>query len=89
MLAGVVISFTLGEEGIFRRAEDASKLYENAQRNEEESLKEVSNYIGNFLNGNKKDEGNEEETVTNVKEAIEKGTIYDLIQQYMMNIIIQ
>ena len=60
ILAGVAISFTLGDDGIFRRASDASKIYENAQRNEEESLKEVSNYIDDILNGNT---GNGEEEI--------------------------
>ena len=60
ILAGVAISFTLGDDGIFRRASDASKIYENAQRNEEESLKEVSNYIDDILNGNT---GNSEEEI--------------------------
>ena len=62
ILAGVAISFTLGDDGIFRRAQDASKIYENAQRNEEESLKEVSNYIDDILNGNINN-GDEEEDI--------------------------
>ena len=52
ILAGVAISFTIGEEGIFRKAQDASKLYENAQENEMISLEEISNYIDDVNKGN-------------------------------------
>ena len=37
-IVGVAISFTIGEDGIFRKAQDATKLYENAQKNEMISL---------------------------------------------------
>ena len=59
ILAGVAISFTLGEDGIFKRAKKATETYENAQRNEEESLKELSNYLDDIINGNTNDEKTE------------------------------
>ena len=30
ILAGVAINFTIGDNGIFRKAQDATKIYENA-----------------------------------------------------------
>ncbi len=30
ILAGVAINFSIGENGIFRKAQDATKIYENA-----------------------------------------------------------
>ena len=66
ILAGVAISFTIGEDGIFRKAQDATKLYENAQKNEMISLEEMSNYIddvnkGNINNGEDEEEINKNE----------------------------
>ena len=66
ILAGVAISFTIGEEGIFRKAQDASKLYENAQENEMISLEEISNYIDDVNKGNINSGDNEEEINKNV-----------------------
>ena len=34
ILSGVAISLSIGEDGIFKRAQDASKIYENASQNE-------------------------------------------------------
>ena len=65
ILAGVAISFTLGEDGIFRRAQDASKIYENAQRNEEKELQGVSNNIDDLLKWNI-NSGDEEEINKNI-----------------------
>ena len=51
ILAGVTLSLTLGERGIFRVAKDASKNYLNAQAEEQIGLnefdKEVDKIIGN------------------------------------------
>ncbi len=66
ILAGVAISFTIGEEGIFRKAQDASKLYENAQENEMISLEEISNYIDDLNKGNINNGEDEEEIKENI-----------------------
>ena len=49
ILAGVAISFTLGEEGIFKRAKEGAEIYQNASENEKIELDKVSNYIQNIL----------------------------------------
>ena len=71
ILSGVAISFTIGDNGIFRKAQDATKIYENAQKNEKIEIDKVSNYINNYLNEDK-----EEPNITSVIEAIEKGTVF-------------
>ena len=71
ILSGVAISLSLGDDGIFKRAKEGAKTYQNASINEKIELDEVSNYIEDYLNGRK-----EETVITNVKEAIEKGTVY-------------
>ena len=73
ILAGIAINFTIGEDGIFKRAEEGAKVYQNASQNERIELDKVSNYIDNYLNGNK-DEDKEE--LSEVEEAIKNGTVY-------------
>lgn len=34
ILAGIAINFTIGEDGIFKRAEEGAKVYQNASQNE-------------------------------------------------------
>ena len=74
ILSGVAISLSIGEDGIFRRAQEGAKVYQNANENEKIELDKVSNYIDDYLNGNNKED--EEETLSEVEEAIEKGTVY-------------
>ena len=54
ILSGVAISLSIGEDGIFKRAQDASKIYENASQNELIEIEKVSNYIEDYFN--KKDD---------------------------------
>ena len=56
ILAGTAISLTLGEDGIFRRTGEGAKIYQNASENEKIELDKVSNYIDDYLNGNKKED---------------------------------
>ena len=71
ILTGIAINFGLEENGIFRRAQNASKVYTNAKKNEEIELQKVSNYIDNILKENEED--NE---ILEVEKAIEEGIIY-------------
>ena len=66
ILAGVTINFTIGEDGIFRKAQDATKIYENAQNNEMISLEEISNYIDDVNKGNINIGEDEEEVNKNI-----------------------
>ena len=75
ILAGVAISLSIGEDGIFRRAQEGAQRYENASQNEKIELDKVSNYIDDYINGNKKED--EEETLSEVEEAIKNGTVYE------------
>ena len=77
ILAGVAISLSIGEDGIFKRAKEGAETYQNASENEKVELDKVSNYINNYLKeNNKEDEEEEEEIVLDVEEAIKSGTIY-------------
>ena len=72
ILSGVAISFTLGEEGIFKRAKEGAEIYQNASKNEKVELDKVSNYIDNYLKENNEDK----EEKSEVEKAIEEGTVY-------------
>ena len=74
ILAGVAISLSIGEDGIFKRAQEGAETYQNASQNEKIELDKVSNYIDDYLNGNKNEE---EETLSEVEEAIKNGTVYE------------
>ena len=51
ILAGVTLSLTLGERGIFRVAKGASKNYLNAQAEEEIGLNKFDKEVANVING--------------------------------------
>ena len=52
ILAGVAINLTIGQNGIFRRAQDATNKYEQASLNEQAEMNKVANIIGEYMNGN-------------------------------------
>ena len=52
ILAGVTINLTLGENGIFRTAEQAGRNYTQAQEQELAGLVNFENTINNIINGN-------------------------------------
>lgn len=47
ILAGVAISMTLSDNGIFNRAREARDKYTNAARDEEKLVNDVDKYIAN------------------------------------------
>lgn len=53
ILAGVTISLTMGENGIFRLAEKASKNYIDAQNKEMQSISEYEQLINNNIDNSK------------------------------------
>ena len=76
ILAGVAISLSLRVDGIFRRAQKGSQIYENTSQNEKIELDKVVNYIDDYNNGNNKEDEEEEEKLSEVEEAIKNGTVY-------------
>ena len=76
ILAGVAISLSLREDGIFKRAKEGAEIYQNASENEKIELDKVVNYIDDYNNGNNKEDEEEEEKLSEVEEAIKNGTVY-------------
>ncbi len=56
ILAAVAINLTIGENGIFTRAQDAVNKYEQAQINEQDELNKAVNFIDNYTKGSSSDE---------------------------------
>ena len=71
ILAGVAINLSLGEDGIFRRAQEGAQRYENASQNEKIELDKVSDYIDDYLNDDK-----DNHQLSDIEKAIEEGIVY-------------
>lgn len=52
ILAGIALNLTIGENGIFARAQNAVNVYEQAATNEQMALEEGADLIEDYLNGN-------------------------------------
>ena len=52
ILAGVAISLTLSDNGIFQRAKQGSNMYGAAQANETAMVKELDNTVENLVQAN-------------------------------------
>ena len=79
ILAAVAINLTIGNNGIFTRAQNATQKWEEASKNEQSELDKVSNFLDEYMNGNggSQDGGDTEETPSSVADAIEKGDYFD------------
>ena len=50
ILAGVALSLTVGDNGLFRRAENAANTWQMAEQNEQSEMDEAADFIGNYIN---------------------------------------
>ena len=51
ILAAVAINLTIGDNGIFARAQEAVNKYEQAEVNEQDELNKIVNFIDDYMNG--------------------------------------
>ena len=51
ILAGVALSLTVGNNGLFRRAENAANTWQMAEINEQIEMDKASNFIEDYMNG--------------------------------------
>ena len=56
ILSGVVINFSLGNNGIFKKAKERVEIYQNASENEKIELDKITNYIDDYINSDKEKE---------------------------------
>ena len=73
ILAGVAISLTIGQNGIFARAQNAVNVYKQAATNEQQELGKAEDVIDEYLNGNG---GNQDDEVIVDTVKIPKGFYY-------------
>ena len=52
ILAGIALNLTIGQNGIFSRAEQATNTWRNAEANEQLAMGELESLIDQYLNGN-------------------------------------
>ena len=52
ILAGVALNLTIGQNGIFQKAQDAANTWRNAETNEQLALQKGADLIDQYLNGN-------------------------------------
>ena len=57
ILAGVAISLTIGQNGIFSRAEQAANTWRNAETNEQLAMGELEDWMDGYMNGNGGNQG--------------------------------
>ena len=56
ILAGVAINLTIGQNGIFTRAQNATAKYEQASLNEQDEMDKAVNFIDKYMNGGNGDD---------------------------------
>ena len=66
ILAGIALNLTIGQNGIFSRAQDAANTWRNAEANEQLALGEGADLIDEYLNGNNDNPSTGITTVDNV-----------------------
>ena len=66
ILAGVALSLTVGNNGLFRRAENAADTWQMAEQNEQSEMDKVADMLGWYS----------ENTATNVADAIKQNSPY-------------
>ena len=57
ILAGIALNLTIGENGLFTRAQNAANTWQLAEENEQQALQEFSDMIDEILNGPKPKDG--------------------------------
>ena len=51
ILAGITITYVMGDNSIFKKAQEAKNKTEEAMQNEQEYLNNLGNTIGDYTNG--------------------------------------
>ena len=57
ILAGIALNLTIGENGLFTRAQNAANTWQLAEQNEQQALQGFSDMIDEILNGPKPEDG--------------------------------
>ena len=52
ILAGIALNLTIGENGLFTRAQNAANTWQMAEQNEQNAMNSLSSWMDQYLNGN-------------------------------------
>jgi len=78
ILAGITINMLFSNGGIFKTAQDAANAWNEATINEQESLSNIAEQIGNLVNGQV---GGESETPEETDEIIDIATVTKIVEK--------
>ena len=79
ILAGIALNLTIGQSGIFSRAEQAVNTWRNAETNEQLAMGELEDWMDGYMNGNGggSGTGGDYNTATTVEDAIEQNKPFE------------
>ena len=78
ILAAVAINLTIGENGIFTRAQDATEKWQGAEVNEQDEMNKAVNFIDDYMNGkNQGGSSGDYNTGTTVDEAKKQNKSFE------------
>ncbi len=63
ILAGIALNLTIGQNGIFSRAQTAANTWRNAESNEQLAMGELEDWMDGYMNGNGGNQGGDNTTV--------------------------
>ena len=88
ILAGIALNLTIGQNGIFSRAQTAANTWRNAETNEQLAMEELEDWMDGYMNGNGGNQGGgdttgstlgtvtgTETTNTEVKDSLENKVV--------------
>ena len=64
ILAGIALNLTIGQNGIFSRAQTAANTWRNAESNEQLAMGELEGWMDGYLNENDGNQGGDNDTTT-------------------------
>ena len=70
ILAGIALNLTIGENGIFSRAEKAANTWRNAETNEQLAMGELANWMANYMGEGNESDVVEEEPIAETKSFV-------------------
>ena len=82
ILAGIALNLTIGQNGIFSRAQTAANTWRNAETNEQLAMGELEDWMDGYLNGNGGNQGGgsgggDYNTGTTVEEARNQNKLFE------------
>ena len=83
ILAGIALNLTIGQNGIFSRAQTAANTWRNAETNEQLAMGELEDWMDGYLNGNGGNQGGgsgtggDYNTATTVVDAIAQNKPFE------------